>query len=168
MHSVGLSGAFSLRFCHFADSLRFSGWLVDVISIVSESRNVQIRWFWPINSLSLLRLTLVVSGNAIKWLHAFSLRKLQSGEILWFFLKRPLAPRALRKFKLKGWIEKVSETRELSLYWRPIKIEELKTAGAHWRRKFVFYLNRNRTRAAVSRKLLQGFQRNLIIQNFLT
>ena len=51
-----------------ADRLVARCWLGWCHSIVSGSRNVRIRWFWPINSLSLLRPTRLVSGNAITWL----------------------------------------------------------------------------------------------------
>ena len=123
--------------CHF-EADRLLG-LVDVISIVSGSRNVQIRWFWPINSLSLLRPTPLVSGNAIKWLHAFSLSASFSLLLLPLILlilpQKSSGPSSLdlRKFRLRGWIEKGLSYSRLSLYRRPIKTGELKTAGAHWR-----------------------------------
>lgn len=78
----------------------------------------------------------LVSGNAIKWLHAFSLslsRLLLLPLILLILPQKSSGPSSLdlRKFRLRGWIEKGLSYSGLSLYRRPIKIEELKTAGAH-------------------------------------
>lgn len=79
----------------------------------------------------------LVSGNAIKWLHAFSplslSRLLLLPLILLILPQKSSGPSSLdlRKFRLRGWIEKGLSYSGLSLYRRPIKIEELKTAGAH-------------------------------------
>lgn len=125
------------RWCHLGADWRGSaGWLVDVISIVSGSRNVQIRWFWPINSLSLLRPTLVVSGNAIKCGCTGACSS--SGASV--KADSPIPPQKssgpwsldLRKFGLRGWIKKGLSYSGLSLYCRAIKIEELETAGPLW------------------------------------
>lgn len=77
----------------------------------------------------------LVSGNAIKWLHAFSLSLslLLLPLILLILPQKSSGPSSLdlRKFRLRGWIEKGLSYSGPSLYRRPIKIEELKTAGAH-------------------------------------